>query len=199
MKHGLLVGMISLAALIGWSGSVQGATRTEEMGYVGAQLGLGFINNGVGMQPTFGLTGGYNLLPDLLTVGAFVDYIGGGQIESATLALKDSGQTIIYYGLEGNYPLTFLIEGARVGLKLGLASSSISGATPGVFVDDVSKTQFFIGPKAEYYYPIAHGFSVGGEANVLFKTTNDEPAAGFDTVIGASVLGNILASLKYSF
>lgn len=135
-------------------GSAPAAAREESgslLDYAGALIGPSFFNLGGGVHPSFGLEAGTQVLAQT-GVGGFISYAPSSDSNSG-----DSSGTYTF-AVVGNYFLDQLLAGSRIGLKTGIAHSSDS-------------TQIVLGPLAAYDYSLGNGFSVGGEASLLFATS----------------------------
>lgn len=184
-----------LSAIVSFSASPAIASSP----FIGGHLGLGFPNNNLGTSLTFGANAGYPFLPPL-SIGVFLDYLTLGNISSSAVTLNGSTQTMLYFGAEGNYDLGLFLEGLSAGVKLGLASTSISATVPAGFSGSVSNTHLLIGPKLAYdYFVVDSRVSLGGELSLLFKTTSAEPIAGFTTANSVTMWLNTLGTVKLWF
>jgi hypothetical protein len=147
------------------------------LGYAGALLGVGFLNNNGGTQINLGLDGGYKLAPTY-GVGAYLAYS-----PSATLATGDSAG-LYTIAAEANYFLNDILPGAHVGAKAGFGISRYALAAG----TSTSSVNLVFGPAVAYDYALGGGLSVGGEANFLYYTSSPSTNSF-----------NLLGSLKYWF
>ncbi|HAR42854.1 MAG TPA: hypothetical protein DCS07_09540 [Bdellovibrionales bacterium] len=201
MKQKMLSGFCSIGLIFSIFNASNASAASAIGGqsvFVAGQLGVGFSNNQQGSDLSYGGTVGMRLTPTA-SAGVFVDRITLGSITSAAVTLNNSSQSMTFFGGEATVLMGELMEGLELGAKAGLVSSYIEAAAPGIYNDSKRNMNLFIGPKAGYEIPVAERLAAGGELNLLFKTTSDEPISGYSTVNGVSTIVNVLGTLKYFF
>lgn len=196
MKRSSQLAVLICGTLVGnicWSAPI-----SQQSIFVAGQLGVGFSNNQQGSDLSFGATVG-SRLTSTASAGLFIDRISLGSITSAQITLNNSKQSMTFFGAEATALMEDIAPGLEIGAKAGFVSSHIEATAPGIFSDSKRNLNLFIGPKTSYEVAIADRLSAGGELNLLFKTTSDEPITGFSTVNGVSTVVNALGTLKYYF
>ncbi len=167
------LGFVISVLIVGASIAHAEGSGSSTVGYVGALLGIGMVNNSGGTNFTYGLGGGYKFMPDW-SVGADFTYNSFTVPSPLTANLSLILANIKYYFGSGGF----------AGLKLGEGTVSYSGTgSPG------SASNLAWGPTVGYNYIFTDKWSVGGEANLIW-ISNSNP--------GVSVF-QILANLKYWF
>lgn len=145
-------------ALVGHTAMAQVET-SQATGYVGALVGYA--------DPT-GMDGslGYGVTIGMMFPNGFSGNIWG---LSTTTDTNSVDVTLIQYGLGVDYALSGLLGDRlammKAGLKIGMSTVDVDA--PGV--DE--ETDFVWGPSLSADWMMASAFSLGGEANLLFQTS----------------------------
>jgi hypothetical protein len=138
------------------------ATTSQGAYDIGGMIGPAFANHDIGTQITWGLTGHYNVLPQINAGFYFNRYTS----DTTVLSAGGTKYTTSYNNIaaEANYLFSDAWEGAYAGAKLGIAITSKDLAN----VSD--KLNVIFGPAIGYDYMLGNGFSAGGQLNILWRT-----------------------------
>lgn len=131
--------------------------------YFGAQGGIASMNQNIGTKGNFGATAGYKFGPEW-----------GAALYTNYTPL--TGAKMMMYGVEGNYFFTGALEGLHVGMKFGLANTSVD-------VVNTSFSRIAWGPKVAYDWAFTKGWSLGAETGMMFlPSKNTSQTVGTTTV-----------------
>jgi hypothetical protein len=137
---------------------------------VGVHAGLGVLGDSGGSHFDVGADASYAILPPLFVAGQF-SYIDRGSISSAGNSATGS-----LYLLTGslNYDAQNYIPGSFVGVAMGIGINHTS-ATIGTISASNTDSNFYIGPRVGYDYPLSSSFTIGGEGSWLLTAGNSAP------------------------
>lgn len=178
-KLGILTAVVALALT-----AIPAQAQTHsKIGYAAGLLGLAIpTQSGTSVRFDYGARAGYQLT-DLVSAGVYV--LTNSESVNVTVAGNTtSGSNRFWlYGVEGNYALSDLMNGLYGGVRLGLATAKATAN--GV---SATATDFALGPKVGYDYPLSDSFSTGAEADAQFVFGNSTDA-----------IFNVVGQLKYAF
>jgi hypothetical protein len=157
---------------------------------LGADGGLGFYDNGIGADPSFGI----EALDDLYAPFLVGFYAGYSPLGGATQGAVSVNASLISFGVKAEYPLPKLLSGLSVGLQLGGGYETVPVNAGGTLASG-SAFVFGVAPDAAYDYRLSPAWSAGIEADLRYVT-----APSFSGAPGSSLVAPVfLVRIRYSF
>lgn len=166
--------------------------------FLGGESGVSFISNGLKSNLNLGLELGAQLLPNLsVGVRGARIFVKSQEISVAGIPVKSDDHITLLLGMINVHPWENL-RGLFLGARGGVGISGFSGSVGSVSSSE-SKSNIAWGPAVGADVRIGYGMTIGAEADLLFKGTEEEVAPGLQSSRGASTIAEIFGTIKYWF